>query len=84
MMSSPNQQTTKQLREVYKYTMKPSQYAKLATSTTPKTCTRCGETEGEKLPKNSIIISCKKTSLASILLSITVLVGCMLIRRKNK
>lgn len=33
MMSSPNQQTTKQLREVYTYTMKPSQYAKLATWT---------------------------------------------------
>lgn len=33
MLSSPNQQTTKQIREVYTYTMKPSQYAKLATWT---------------------------------------------------
>ena len=55
-----------------------------ATTEAPKTCSRCGATEGEKLPtETKPKKSCKKTSLASILVSLTVLVGCVLIRRKH-
>ena len=49
----------------------------------PKTCTRCGATEGEKLPTEKPKKNCKKTSLISILVSLTVLAGCLVIRRKH-
>ena len=56
---------------------------KEATTEAPKTCTRCGATEGEKLPTEKPKKNCKKTSLISILVSLTVLVGCLVIRKKH-
>ena len=56
---------------------------KEATTEAPKTCTRCGETEGEKLPTEKPKKNCKKTSLISILVSLTVLAGCLVIRKKH-
>ena len=55
---------------------------KEATTEAPKTCTRCGATEGEKLPTEKPKKNCKKTSLISILVSLTVLAGCLVIRKK--
>ena len=54
-----------------------------ATTEAPKTCTRCGATEGEKLPTEKPKKNCKKTSLISILVSLTVLAGCLVIRKKH-
>ena len=54
-----------------------------ATTEAPKTCTRCGTTEGEKLPTEKPKKNCKKTSLISILVSLTVLAGCLVIRKKH-
>ena len=54
-----------------------------ATCTAPKTCKTCGATEGEKLPTEKPKKNCKKTSLISILVSLTVLAGCLVIRRKH-
>ena len=52
---------------------------KEATKKAPKTCSVCGATEGEPLKKG-----CKKTSLATILISINLFVGALLIlKRKN-
>ena len=56
---------------------------KEATTEAPKTCTRCGATEGEKLPTEKPKKNCKKTSLISILVSLTVLAGCLVIRKKH-
>ena len=56
---------------------------KEATTEAPKTCTRCGATEGEKLPTEKPKKNCKKTSLISILVSLTVLAGCLVVRRKH-
>ena len=56
---------------------------KEATTEAPKTCTRCGATEGEKLPTEKPKKNCKKTSLISILVSLTVVAGCLVIRRKH-
>ena len=56
---------------------------KEATTEAPKTCTRCGATEGEKLPTEKPKKNCKKSSLTSILVSLTVLAGCLVIRRKH-
>ena len=62
---------------------------KEATTEAPKTCTRCGATEGEKLPSGNQTDdqkpkkNCKKSSLVGILVSLTVLVGCLVIRRKH-
>ncbi|MCI5788628.1 MAG: hypothetical protein MR002_04625, partial [Acholeplasmatales bacterium] len=55
---------------------------KEATTEAPKTCTRCGATEGEKLPTEKPKKNCKKTSLISILVSLTVVAGCLVIRKK--
>ena len=60
-----------------------------ATTEAPKTCSRCGATEGEKLPSGNQTDdqkpkkNCKKSSLVGILVSITVLAGCLVIRRKH-
>ena len=54
-----------------------------ATYERPKTCQRCGATEGEKLPTEKPKKNCKKTSLISILVSLTVLAGCLVVRRKH-
>ena len=54
-----------------------------ATTEAPKTCTRCGATAGEKLPTEKPKKNCKKTSLISILVSLTVLAGCLVVRRKH-
>ena len=54
-----------------------------ATPDRPKTCSRCGATEGEKLPTEKPKKNCKKTSLISILVSLTVLAGCLVIRKKH-
>ncbi|MEI3505571.1 MAG: phosphodiester glycosidase family protein [Bacilli bacterium] len=56
---------------------------KEATTEAPKTCTRCGATEGEKLPTEKPKKNCKKSSLTSILVSLTVVAGCLVIRRKH-
>ena len=56
---------------------------KEATTEAPKTCTRCGATEGEKLPTEKPKKNCKKASLTSILVSLTVLAGCLVIRKKH-
>ena len=56
---------------------------KEATTEAPKTCTRCGATEGEKLPTEKPKKNCKKTSLISILVSLTVVAGCLVIRKKH-
>ena len=56
---------------------------KEATTEAPKTCTRCGATEGEKLPTEKPKKNCKKMSLISILVSLTVLAGCLVIRKKH-
>ena len=55
---------------------------KEATTEAPKTCTRCGATEGEKLPTEKPKKNCKKSSLTGILVSLTVLAGCLVIRKK--
>ena len=56
---------------------------KEATTEAPKTCSRCGATEGEKLPTEKPKKNCKKTSLISILVSLTVVAGCLVIRKKQ-
>ena len=56
---------------------------KEATTEAPKTCSRCGATEGEKLPTEKPKKNCKKSSLTSILVSLTVLAGCLVIRKKH-
>ena len=56
---------------------------KEATTEAPKTCTRCGATEGEKLPTEKPKKNCKKTSLLSILVSLTVVAGSLVIRKKH-
>ena len=55
---------------------------KEATTEAPKTCTRCGATEGEKLPTEKPKKNCKKSTLTGILVSLTVLAGCLVIRKK--
>ena len=56
---------------------------KEATTEAPKTCTRCGATEGEKLPTEKPKKNCKKASLTGILVSLTVVAGCLVIRKKH-
>lgn len=64
-----------------------------ATTDAPKTCSVCGETEGEKLPSLSDTnedesdkkgCSCKKSSLAKVILSVTILAGGLILFRKKK
>ncbi len=51
---------------------------KEATKQEPKTCTICGKTEGTKLK------GCKKASIASIILSINLLAGILILFRKKR